>query len=920
MSEPTVNEQVQLKMAEAALGLNDVLVNATSQRNALLNKLLDPRRNLNKECGYPETQELTPDMYRTLYDRESIATRVVQVEAKETWQVTPEVYEDEDSEENTPFEEAWDSLSRQLVTESWYQDEESSPVWEHLQRVDILSGIGHFGVLLMGFDDGAELQFPAPNCPPDGNVKDVTGQDFDIKGDLNAQPIDTAYGSPIASGLGTDAQYFNSYNPGQTPRHREGEAIKLIFLRAFDESLVQIVQYEASIINPRFGKPIMYLITLNDPREQHSGVGLPLATVRVHWSRVIHVADNLGSSEIFGVPRMRPVYNRLLDLAKLYGGSAEMYWRAAFPGLSIETHPQLGGDVIIDQTAMRDMMDNYWNKLDRGLQLTGMTAKSLAPQVSDPTPHIDAQITAICIEKAVPKRILMGSEQGVLAADQDSETWNKKRIPGRRKKYVTPKIIVPLVDRLIMVGVLPEPGEGLKTEEEVTKGSVANRGLVTHGGPGSGPRPGGGHKIDSKRLASALGGSSFEKFQLSKDKAKFVEDHLNEVAQSVGLETKVQILKDADFNNAIAPDAKVMGIHPGQVSAAYKAKENVARFRARKVEDIKDANGLRLFLSDGHHELGHAYDHHILGHTQKGAKSELDYHNSRSEDFANTFSSRMGMLRSKHTGKTGLPKSVEHVDAGDFVHGSSSLVYNSNYVSNALESTAGQSNEILDEDEETPEPDGKLTTEKDGKKKPGYHVKWPEPDAQSPDQLAKNALARTQAMAAYQQGGVESLMDPMDYLTMELGLSDEEAKQVIDNVMKHLEDSYPDTEGEIMPGHVPSPPAPELPPNSPIKMGQGETLFDPNEGKVMHATKPAPKVPVKNEETDGQKAVRVMENMRKKVEELVSDKWDETNDSVLDMDGLILPGPLLPVDEELAFLSDFADVEKIVTTTEEFKL
>ncbi len=781
-NQPVVNAEVQKKMVDT---LENIILNASSQRSAMLNKLLDPRRNLNKECGYPETSELSPEAYRNLYDRESIATRVVQVEPKETWQVTPEVYEDEDPEASTEFEKAWDGLSKHLRGgNSFFKDEESSPIWEHLRRVDILSGIGHFGVLLLGLDDGQQLQFPVAGTPPDGFVKDITGQDAETKGDRNAKPMDTAYGNPVTAGtlggsLGTDAQYFNSYNPGQAPEGRDGEPLHLIFLRAFDESLVQIVQYEASITNPRFGQPVMYLITLNDPLEQHSGVGLPLATVRVHWSRVIHVADNLGSSEIFGVPRMRPVFNRLLDLAKLYGGDAEMYWRAAFPGLSIETHPQLGGDVIIDQTGMRDMMDNYWNKLDRGITLTGMTAKSLAPQVVDPTPQITAAINAICIQLAIPLRIFMGSEQGKLAADQDSNTWNTKRVPERRKGYVTQRIIIPFIDRLILIGVLPEPttkgkkptepvgnlrygklvkvvdtGEiGLLTNwagfnEETLESSYSIRDVkgvtivvnaseltpITHGGPGSGPRPGGGkgHSVKLPKKSSKL-----------------------------SIQTAASALDEMGYTLS---------------NPKFDLKTKTSTY------ELTDGNGVKTRVST-----------EVIKHMV-------------------------------YEGQKPTTNAFEKV------------------------STAGQSDEVLAEDDDTV--DSTISQERDeAEEEAGYHIKWPDPEEMSAEVKSKVLLARVQAFVAYVSGSVESLIDPMDFLTRECGYSDEEAESMLENVQKHLEDSHPDTEDPIMPGHIPNPPTPELPPNGPIKMGQGETLFDADQGKVLHAT-PAPKKPIGNTELE----------------------------------------------------------------------
>jgi len=159
---------------------------------------------------------------------------------------------------------------------------------------------------------------------------------------------------------------------------------------------------------------------------------------------------------VFGVPRQRPVYDRLYDLYKLYGGSAEMYWRGAFPGLSLETHPQLGGDVTVDAAATRTQMEQYMNGLQRYLLNTGISAKSLAPQVVDPSKQIEIQLDAICIQLKVPKRIFLGSERGELASTQDSKAWNN-RLMSRQNGYITPRIIVPFIDRLITFGVLPEP-------------------------------------------------------------------------------------------------------------------------------------------------------------------------------------------------------------------------------------------------------------------------------------------------------------------------------------------------------------------------------------------------------------------------------------------------------------------------------
>jgi len=558
MTDVPVNDKVKLANLLGKAFANNIggkldgemVANALMARQELLSSLIDPRRDVAEECHYPKTTDIQPEQYKELFDRDSIANRVVSVLPKECWQVQPSVFEAEDSEVKTPFEEAWDALQPTTGGVSWYKSEAGGSVWEYLERLDVLSRIGHFGVLLMGFDDGKNLQEPVdgamvtnsywpsvpgekcnqrmPDCyltkDEEDNLRNLpnlnkqeeavlnqlarqremtlnymqarqdirerpqqnpvfgstTSDEHDPNSLTGVQGTDKQYSQEFgmlgeaqySPGLsGTDQQYFGvQFGPSEQPvKHPSKRQLKLLFLRPFDESLVQIVRYEWNISNPRFGMPVMYRITLNDPREQHSGIGLPMATVFVHWSRVIHVNDvhaNAGSSEIFSPPAMRPVLNNLLNLQKIYGASPEGYWQAAFTGISLETHPQLGGDVEIDDANVRNQIENYVNSLQRYLALTGMSAHTLAPTVTDPTAHVAAQMDSICIQLGIPIRVFKGSERGELASSQDDASWND-RLKGRQIGYITPRIIAPFVDRLISVGVLPEPNYVEPVEPEL---------------------------------------------------------------------------------------------------------------------------------------------------------------------------------------------------------------------------------------------------------------------------------------------------------------------------------------------------------------------------------------------------------------------------------------------------------------------
>lgn len=456
--------------------IKDLVYNATTRNMRELRKLMMEKRDYDSECDYPK--ELTvSDHYKFYFDFHAVGTRTVEVLPLETWQVQPSVYEDDDPNVKTEFEKAWDELGSNLRGQSWHKKEEGSPVWEYLKRADILSGIGSFGVILLGFDDGQPLNTPIAMLAEEDN--DEESDSWDTTEESSTEGISETDEKVTTNAQGSiDSQYDGSvFGTDKVPKLKEGTKRKLIFMRPFDETLVQVTRLETDVSSPRHNQPIMYRLTLIDPdfAKEHS-ISMNIACPEVHWTRILHIADNLTNSECFGVPRQQPVYRHLRNLYKLYGGAPEMYWRGAMNGVSWETHPQLGGEVIVDKAGMRDEIENFRNGLQRDAITTGFTAKSIAPNVADATPFIDNQITAICIKIGCPQRIFMGSERGELASSQDDSSWND-RLKHRQEMYVTPRIIIPFIDRMISTGVLPKPS-GKIVEENLTEDDGNDQELI----------------------------------------------------------------------------------------------------------------------------------------------------------------------------------------------------------------------------------------------------------------------------------------------------------------------------------------------------------------------------------------------------------------------------------------------------------
>jgi hypothetical protein len=121
---------------------------------------------------------------------------------------------------------------------------------------------------------------------------------------------------------------------------------------------------------------------------------------------------------------MKQVFNKLLNLRKIGGGGAEMFYRGGFPGLSIDVDPDYV-DWDLDKEEVREELARYQDGLQRWLLLKGLKVSSIKVTISDPTPHRRCELEDICITIGIPMRVFMGSERGELASSQDQRSWNQ---------------------------------------------------------------------------------------------------------------------------------------------------------------------------------------------------------------------------------------------------------------------------------------------------------------------------------------------------------------------------------------------------------------------------------------------------------------------------------------------------------------
>ena len=339
------------------------------------------QRDIYEAFGYPK--DLSFNDFWWLYQRGDISARIVEAAPDASWRIPPKIMEDKDDTTNTEFEDAWISIQKRIHT------------WYHLHLADVLSGIGQYGILLLGFNDGSDL------------------------------------GRPIR------------------PRAK----LDLIYLKAYKQNMATVYKLDENITSPRYGLPEIYKLKLGVQLDGAASL-TSQREVDLHHSRVIHIAEGLIDNRIFGMPRMQKCFNRLSNMELIAGSSAEMWYRGAFPGYNFKMDPEAQvSDTML--TDMKTQIEEYMHDFKRYLRLQGVEVDSIAPQVSDPGPSVDVQLKLISATTGIPARILLGSERGELASDQDEKNWLDK-INARRVNYCEPFILRPFIDKLMELDILPK--------------------------------------------------------------------------------------------------------------------------------------------------------------------------------------------------------------------------------------------------------------------------------------------------------------------------------------------------------------------------------------------------------------------------------------------------------------------------------
>lgn len=324
-------------------------------------------------------RDLTYEDYWNKYDRQDIATRIVEAPAEDSWKNRPTILDGvgEAAKEDSTFTSDLKDFAERL------------DLWSSLEDIDILSGIGRYGCLLIG-----------------------TGKDF-------KEPLE------------------------------EGSKQDVLYLRGFTEGDAAIDTLNKDSTSIRYMLPEYYRLNFEGTKEQ------------VHWSHIIHVAEDARRSRVSGRSRLHNVFNLLDDLLKVVGGSSEAIWRLVYKGVVLKLQDGYAPpEELNEKQELEERIDDFVNDVRRILIADGYEVQDLGSQTVDASSHFDILMTMIATTKKTPKRILMGSERGELASTQDQRAWSST-IARRQERHVEPNLLKPTLNWLINHKVISSPSSNV---------------------------------------------------------------------------------------------------------------------------------------------------------------------------------------------------------------------------------------------------------------------------------------------------------------------------------------------------------------------------------------------------------------------------------------------------------------------------
>ncbi|WP_330983623.1 MULTISPECIES: anti-CBASS protein Acb1 family protein [Enterobacterales] len=227
------------------------------------------------------------------------------------------------------------------------------------------------------------------------------------------------------------------------------------------EAQLEPVEWEDDPQSEKFGDPKMYRFT-------QLPVGNPVGSspgrdINVHPDRVFILAEGADDDNPYsGESMLEAGFNKLLDIEKISGGSAEGFLKNASRQLNYNFSAKtdfanLAKALGVTEGQLSDALHDQTRRLnsntDSAVFMQEGTASVLSVEAADPEPTWRTALNEFCATIPIAVKILIGMQTGERASTEDAKDWAKTR-KSRRDGFLT-EMIKGVVAWFTDLGIIP---------------------------------------------------------------------------------------------------------------------------------------------------------------------------------------------------------------------------------------------------------------------------------------------------------------------------------------------------------------------------------------------------------------------------------------------------------------------------------
>ena len=280
-----------------------------------------------------------------------------------------------------------------------------------------------------------------------------------VRLDQRISLFDRMKGLDTRQRVGRYAGMFMRVRDGKDPKEPVEGGLNensLVEMMPLYESQLEVIESDKDRKSDRFGQPIMLQYNTSAVGSRNEEVG---QNINIHFSRIVFAAEGADNGWIYGIPALEPVFNSLMDLRKIIGGSAEGFYRnASQSGIFNLQNPEnatAATTKLLEQFNERYTAFNR-DRMSKAFWTPGMEMKTLESNLVSPKDHFNTALNDVAAGSTpvIPATILVGQQTGRLASDEDSRHF-LSGVQSRRENWSS-EMVEDNINWLMLNGILPK--------------------------------------------------------------------------------------------------------------------------------------------------------------------------------------------------------------------------------------------------------------------------------------------------------------------------------------------------------------------------------------------------------------------------------------------------------------------------------